>query len=327
MWDTLWQALNKKDFKFPESVQQHCRGHNVTQPLKCKVSANVSRPTLVFLIYSTSLFFFVCTLKALTDYMCENFSEGICCTRCIYGRIGKHVQGAGQECKQSVLTDRHSWCWLGEKCVYSEQPDGESSTLTSWAFPGAPSWQRLTLHNFQTRISFFLSYISYIFIDVMSGHIGLLLPHVGRRGQEALHQSSIWTSLSSQPQRSFGWEMCLNVGPAPLVRAFLPTLAVDNDLQLLEVESLRGDGAFSPTDQLRAKTGGTPGLLQDSAPSISALSTPLKTPWCTALVLTVMLCTVTMKVLLSSRFLPLENFKPVFLSGVHWVAHPPLTFL
>lgn len=52
-----------------------------------------------------------------------------------------------------------------------------------------------------------------------------------------------------------------------------PTLAVDNDLQLLEVETLLGDGTVShPWPGLRAKTAGTPGPLWNTAPSITALS-------------------------------------------------------
>lgn len=54
-----------------------------------------------------------------------------------------------------------------------------------------------------------------------------------------------------------------------------PTLAVDNDLQLLEVETLWGDGTFSPTGRLRAKTAGTPGPLWNTTPSITALSSTL----------------------------------------------------
>lgn len=52
-----------------------------------------------------------------------------------------------------------------------------------------------------------------------------------------------------------------------------PTLAVDNDLQLLEVESLQGDGTFSPTGRLRAKTAGTPGPLWNTTTSITTLTT------------------------------------------------------
>lgn len=81
---------------------------------------------------------------------CENFSKGIYCTWCIYSRVGMHVQGAGQECKQWALRNRHSCCWVGEKCVYSVQPDGGNSVLTSWTFPGVPVWQRLTSHHFKT---------------------------------------------------------------------------------------------------------------------------------------------------------------------------------
>lgn len=88
----------------------------------------------------------VSTLEALTDSMSENFSEGTYCTWCIYGTIGK----ACSRSRTRALTDRHSCCWLGEKCVYSVQPDGGSSTLTSWTFTSVPVWQRLTLHNFQT---------------------------------------------------------------------------------------------------------------------------------------------------------------------------------
>lgn len=51
-----------------------------------------------------------------------------------------------------------------------------------------------------------------------------------------------------------------------------PTLAEDNDLQLLEVETLQRDGTFSPTGRLRAKTDGTPGPLWNTTPSITALS-------------------------------------------------------
>lgn len=38
-----------------------------------------------------------------------------------------------------------------------------------------------------------------------------------------------------------------------------PTLAVDNDLQLLEAESPRRDGSLSPYGRLRVETAGTPG--------------------------------------------------------------------
>lgn len=51
-----------------------------------------------------------------------------------------------------------------------------------------------------------------------------------------------------------------------------PTLAVDNDLQLLEGETLQRDGTFSPTGRLRAKTAGTPGPLWNTTPSITSLS-------------------------------------------------------
>lgn len=50
-----------------------------------------------------------------------------------------------------------------------------------------------------------------------------------------------------------------------------PTLAVDNDLQLLEVETLQRDGTFSLTGRLRAKTAGTPGPLWNTTPSITHL--------------------------------------------------------
>lgn len=50
-----------------------------------------------------------------------------------------------------------------------------------------------------------------------------------------------------------------------------PTLAVDNDLQLLEVETLQRDGTFSSTGRLRAKTDGTPGPLWNTTPSITVL--------------------------------------------------------
>lgn len=66
--------------------------------------------------------------------------------------------------------------------------------------------------------------------------------------------------------------MCLNIGPAPLRPSIPPTLAEDNDLQLLEVETLRGDGAYSPTGRLRAKTAGTPGPLWNTTPNITALT-------------------------------------------------------
>lgn len=69
--------------------------------------------------------------------------------------------------------------------------------------------------------------------------------------------------------------MPLNIGPAPLVQAFRPTLAADNDLQLLEVETLPGDGAFGPTGRLRAKTAGTPGPLWNTAAGIPRWSETL----------------------------------------------------
>ena len=51
-----------------------------------------------------------------------------------------------------------------------------------------------------------------------------------------------------------------------------PTLAVDNNLQLLEVETLRRDGTFSPTGPgLEAKTAGTPGPLWNTTPGTTAL--------------------------------------------------------
>lgn len=79
------------------------------------------------------------------------------------------------------------------------------------------------------------------------------------------------------PQRLFSREMCLSIGPAPLVvHSIPPTLAVDNDLQLLEVETLWGDGTLSPTGQLRANTAGTPGPLWNTTPSIAATVTTLK---------------------------------------------------
>lgn len=51
-----------------------------------------------------------------------------------------------------------------------------------------------------------------------------------------------------------------------------PTLAVDNDPQLLKVETLLGDGTSSPTGRLIAKTDGTPGPLLNTTQCISALS-------------------------------------------------------
>ena len=52
----------------------------------------------------------------------------------------------------------------------------------------------------------------------------------------------------------------------------LPTMAVDNDVQLLEVETLQGDGTFSPTGRLRAEAAGTPGPLWNTTPSITTLT-------------------------------------------------------
>ena len=51
-----------------------------------------------------------------------------------------------------------------------------------------------------------------------------------------------------------------------------PTLAMDNDLQLLGVETLWRDGTFSPSGRLRANAAGTPGPLWNTTPSITALS-------------------------------------------------------
>lgn len=45
--------------------------------------------------------------------------------------------------------------------------------------------------------------------------------------------------------------MCLNIGLAPLVQALCPTLPVANDLQLLDVEGLQGDGTFRLGLELR----------------------------------------------------------------------------
>lgn len=92
-----------------------------------------------------------------------------------------------------------------------------------------------------------------------------------------LGQLRICPSLVPPPQRLFSREMCLSIGPAPLVvHSIPPTLAVDNDLQLLEVETLWGDGTLSPTGQLRANTAGTPGPLWNTTPSITATVTTLK---------------------------------------------------
>ena len=92
-----------------------------------------------------------------------------------------------------------------------------------------------------------------------------------------LGQLWICPSLVPPPQRLFSREMCLSIGPAPLVvHSIPPTLAVDNDLQLLEVETLWGDGTLSPTGQLRANTAGTPGPLWNTTPSITATVSTLK---------------------------------------------------
>lgn len=71
------------------------------------------------------------------------------------------------------------------------------------------------------------------------------------------------------PEVALVCEMCLNFGAGATCPSIPPTLTVDNDLQLLEVETLRRDGSFSPTGRLKAKTAGTPGPLRHAAPAIA----------------------------------------------------------
>lgn len=55
--------------------------------------------------------------------------------------VGMRVQEAGQECVLSALRDIPAVEW-GEKCIYSVQPGGGNSTLTSLTFLEVPFWQR-----------------------------------------------------------------------------------------------------------------------------------------------------------------------------------------
>lgn len=80
----------------------------------------------------------------------------------------------------------------------------------------------------------------------------------------------IWVSLSRCP-RGFHLKNVFKNWAGATCRSIPPTFAVDNDLQLLEVETLWRDGTFCLSGRLRAKTAGTPGLWWKTAPSITAL--------------------------------------------------------